>query len=109
MKRWISLLLVFALLPVVPVRAETIKWVDFQVGTEALELAMETDIRTAQELQRENERYELPAKSFLSETVLLHCIRAFAAADKRGKHGLLLMGISASITYDLPLPFSLRS
>lgn len=40
----------------------------------------------------ENERYELPARSILSETVLLHCLRAFSRADRRGAHGLLLMG-----------------
>ncbi len=44
-------------------------------------------------LEGENERYEEAAVSYLSETVLLHCLRAFAAADRRGKHGLLLMGI----------------
>ncbi|MCH5183703.1 MAG: hypothetical protein J1E00_05955 [Oscillospiraceae bacterium] len=43
-------------------------------------------------LTGENERYELPARSFLSETVLLHCLRAFSRADRRGAHGLLLMG-----------------
>lgn len=43
-------------------------------------------------LTGETERYELPARSFLSETVLLHCLRAFARADRRGAHGLLLMG-----------------
>ena len=43
-------------------------------------------------LTGENERYELPARSFLSETVLLHCLRAFSRADRRGTHGLLLMG-----------------
>lgn len=44
-------------------------------------------------LEGENERYEEAAVSYLSETVLLHCLRAFAAADKRGRHGLILMGI----------------
>lgn len=44
-------------------------------------------------LEGENERYEEASVSYLSETVLLHCLRAFAAADRRGKHGLLLMGI----------------
>ena len=44
-------------------------------------------------LSGENERYEQPAQSYLHETVRLHCLRAFAAADKRGKHGLILMGI----------------
>ena len=44
MKRWISFLLVFVLLPVVPVRGETIKWVDFQVPYESLKYAMTQDI-----------------------------------------------------------------
>lgn len=48
---------------------------------------------TSPPLTNENERYELPARSYLSETVRMHCLRAFAAADRRGKHGLLLMGI----------------
>lgn len=43
-------------------------------------------------LTGENERYELPTRSFLSESVLLHCLRAFSRADRRGSHGLLLMG-----------------
>ena len=44
MKRWISFILVLVLLPVLPVRAETIKWVDFQVPYESLKYAMEQDI-----------------------------------------------------------------
>ncbi len=43
-------------------------------------------------LTGETERYELAAKSYLSETVLLHCLRAFSKGDRRGKHGLILMG-----------------
>ena len=39
-KRWISLLLVACLLPVMPVYADPIKWVDFQVPFESLEYAM---------------------------------------------------------------------
>ena len=46
MKRWISFLLVLALLPVLPVQAEMIKWVDFQVPYESLKYAMEQDIDT---------------------------------------------------------------
>ena len=45
-KRWISLLLVACLLPVMPVCADPIKWVDFQVPFESLEYAMNRDIET---------------------------------------------------------------
>ena len=41
----------------------------------------------------ENERFEKPGKSYLSESLLLHVLRAFDAADRRGRHGLLLMGL----------------
>ena len=46
MKRWISYILILALLPAVPVQADTIKWVDFGVPYESLEYAMDTDIST---------------------------------------------------------------
>ena len=46
MRRWISLLLVLTLLPVIPVQADTIKWVDFSVPYESLEYAMERDIES---------------------------------------------------------------
>ena len=46
MKRWISLLLVLALLPALPVRAATIRWVDFQVPYESLKYAMDRDIES---------------------------------------------------------------
>ena len=46
MKRLFSLLLVVCLLPVLPVKADTIKWVDFQVPYESLKYAMEQDIAT---------------------------------------------------------------
>jgi len=46
MKRWISFLLVLVLLPVVPVSAGTIKWVDFAVPYESLQYAMEQDIES---------------------------------------------------------------
>lgn len=46
MKRWISFLLVLAMLPVLPVKADTIKWVDFGVPYESLKYAMDTDITT---------------------------------------------------------------
>ena len=45
-KRWISLLLVACLLPVMPVCADPIKWVDFQVPFDSLEYAMNRDIET---------------------------------------------------------------
>ena len=44
MKRWISFALILALLPVVPAKADTIKWVDFGVPYESLQYAMELDI-----------------------------------------------------------------
>jgi len=44
MKRWISFVLILALLPVVPAKADTIKWVDFGVPYESLKYAMELDI-----------------------------------------------------------------
>ena len=45
MKRFLCLCLVLSLL-VIPVRAEPIKWVDFQVPYESLKYAMNVDIRT---------------------------------------------------------------
>ncbi len=55
-------------------------------------LSEQAEYLSSPPLTEENERYELPARSFLSETVLLHCLRAFSKADRRGPHGLLLMG-----------------
>lgn len=49
MKRWILLLMIIALLPVVPVQAEPIKWVDFAVPYESLQYAMNVDIQTAEQ------------------------------------------------------------
>ncbi len=49
MKRWICLLLIFALIPVASVNAEPIKWVDFAVPYESLKYAMDTDIATAEQ------------------------------------------------------------
>ncbi len=62
-----------------------------KTGDDSL-LSEQADYLSSPPLTGENERYELPSRSFLSETVLLHCLRAFAKADRRGKHGLLLMG-----------------
>ncbi len=45
-KRWISFLLIVCMLPVLPVKADPIKWVDFQVPYESLEYAMNKDIET---------------------------------------------------------------
>ena len=45
MKRWIILLLCISML-VIPVRAETIRWVDFGVPYESLKYAMQVDIET---------------------------------------------------------------
>lgn len=49
MKRWLCLVLAVMMLPVLPVRAEPLKWVDFQVPYESLKYAMELDIETAQQ------------------------------------------------------------
>lgn len=45
MKRWFAFLVAFLIIAV-PVRAETIRWVDFKVPYESLKYAMETDINT---------------------------------------------------------------
>ena len=49
MKRWILFVMILALLPVVPVKAEPIKWVDFAVPYESLKYAMDVDIATAEQ------------------------------------------------------------
>ena len=49
MKRWISFVLIVALLPVIPVSAAPIKWVNFDVPYESLKYAMDTDITTAEQ------------------------------------------------------------
>ena len=49
MKRWIVFILVLALLPVRSAKAETIRWVDFQIPYESLKYAMERDIETAEQ------------------------------------------------------------
>ncbi len=49
MKRWISFVLILALVPVIPVSAEPIKWVNFDVPYESLKYAMDTDIATAEQ------------------------------------------------------------
>ena len=46
MKRWFSFLLIVCMLPVLPVKADLIKWVDFQVPYESLEYAMNKDIES---------------------------------------------------------------
>ena len=46
MKRWICFVMAFFFVLCQPVRAATIKWVDFQVPYESLEYAMEQDIAT---------------------------------------------------------------
>lgn len=45
-KRWSSFILIMCMLPVMPVDADPIKWVDFQVPYESLEYAMNQDIET---------------------------------------------------------------
>lgn len=49
MKRWILFILCLSLLPVIPVAAEPIKWVDFSVPYESLRYAMQADIETAEQ------------------------------------------------------------
>ena len=51
MKRRIIMVLVLSLLIAVPVRAETIRWVDFGIPYESLKFAKEADIRTAEQEQ----------------------------------------------------------
>ena len=48
MKRWIVFIVILALLPWVPAKAEPIKWVDFSVSYESLKMAMQVDIATAE-------------------------------------------------------------
>ena len=43
-------------------------------------------------LGSKSERYELPTRSDVKESVYLHCLRALARAEQTGKHGLILMG-----------------
>ena len=49
MKRWILFLLILAMLPIAPAKAEPIKWVDFGVSYESLKYAMDTDIATSEQ------------------------------------------------------------
>ena len=49
MKRWILFALILFLIPVIPAKAEPIKWVDFAVPYESLEYAMRADIQTAEQ------------------------------------------------------------
>ena len=48
-KRWILVIMIIALMPVIPAKAEPIKWVDFAVPYESLRYAMEIDIQTAEQ------------------------------------------------------------
>ena len=43
-------------------------------------------------LGKRNERYELPNRTDVKESVYLHCLRALSRADRVGAHGLILMG-----------------
>ena len=49
MKRWIIFILIISLLPMIPARAEPIKWVDFSVPYESLQYAMQVDMDTAEQ------------------------------------------------------------
>ena len=56
-------------------------------------LDVETYYLTSRPLSsEESERYETPERSDLKESVYRHCLRALSYADKRGRHGLILMG-----------------
>lgn len=48
-KRWILFALILSLIPIIPVKAEPIKWVDFAVPYESLQYAMNADIQTAEQ------------------------------------------------------------
>ena len=52
MKRWIFLLLLTVSLCVMPVRADTVRWVDFDVPYESLKYAMDRDIATFDQEKR---------------------------------------------------------
>lgn len=49
MKRRILIVIILCVLLTVPVRAETIRWVDFKVPYESLQYAMDVDIRTSEQ------------------------------------------------------------
>ncbi len=49
MKRWILFVLIFSLIPIIPVQAEPIRWVDFAVPYESLQYAMQVDIQTSEQ------------------------------------------------------------
>ena len=49
MKRFILFILIFAMIPLCPAKAEPIKWVDFGVPYESLKYAMDVDIATNEE------------------------------------------------------------
>ena len=49
MKRWILFVLILVMLPVLPAKAEPIKWVDFSVPYESLRYAMNADIETKEQ------------------------------------------------------------
>ena len=48
-KRWILFVLILSLIPIIPAKAEPIKWVDFAVPYESLQYAMNVDIQTAEQ------------------------------------------------------------
>jgi len=48
-KRWILFILILSLLPILPAKAEPIKWVDFGVPYESLQYTMNIDIETKEQ------------------------------------------------------------
>ena len=49
MKRWILIILILAILPWPAPKADTIKWVDFQIPYESLQYTMDVDIETKEQ------------------------------------------------------------
>lgn len=47
---------------------------------------------TSKPLGEQSERYEYPERTEIKESVYCHCLRALAYGERKGKHGLILMG-----------------
>ncbi len=55
-------------------------------------LDIEVHYLTSPPLGKQNERYELPERSEIKESVYHHCLRVLACAERVGRNGLILMG-----------------
>lgn len=64
----------------------------FEKTGDAALFDVEVNYLVSPELGNENERYEQPELSDVKESVYLHCLRALAFAEQKGRNGLLLMG-----------------